>query len=143
MHHRCWVSTQEPALFCINHEGIAIATLECHALFASTILPLGTWVVHCDRPVCRTEHMRCQTHPLNTFLHVCLPFPSTHINSFDVLRPGGLQLGQLMLNSGRNYAIFERNSVAGSFYTEYPRHRTLISLNKRFTGRKSPEFNLR
>eukprot|EP00729_Bicosta_minor_P015149 gene15149-9275_t len=48
--------------------------------------------------------------------------------------PGGLQLGQLMLNAGRNYAIFERNSVPGSFYTEYPRHRTLISLNKRNTG---------
>lgn len=39
--------------------------------------------------------------------------------------------------------IFERAARAGSFFDEYPRHRRLISLNKRFTGRSSPEFNLR
>ena len=31
----------------------------------------------------------------------------------------------------------------GSFYTRYPRHRTLISINKRFTGSTNHEFNLR
>ena len=29
-----------------------------------------------------------------------------------------------------------------AFFAKYPRHRKLISLNKRFSGRSSPEFNL-
>ena len=33
--------------------------------------------------------------------------------------------------------------IIGSFYTYYPRHRTLISINKRFTGTTNYEFNLR
>uniref|UniRef100_A0A915L5M9 Uncharacterized protein n=1 Tax=Romanomermis culicivorax TaxID=13658 RepID=A0A915L5M9_ROMCU len=44
---------------------------------------------------------------------------------------------------GRDYVIFERNSVPGSFFEKYPRHRKLISINKRYTGRKNREFNLR
>lgn len=32
---------------------------------------------------------------------------------------------------GRDYIIFERNSHAGSFFEKFPRHRRLISLNKR------------
>eukprot|EP00039_Didymoeca_costata_P014463 m.233921 g.233921 ORF g.233921 m.233921 type:complete len:800 (-) comp16030_c0_seq18:68-2467(-) len=57
--------------------------------------------------------------------------------------PGGLQLGHLLLQQGRDYVILERNSQPGSFFQKYPRHRRLISLNKRFTGRSSKEFNLR
>ena len=33
--------------------------------------------------------------------------------------------------------------VPGSFFRQYPRHRTLISLNKRHTGKTNKEFNLR
>ena len=33
--------------------------------------------------------------------------------------------------------------LAGSFYITYPRHRTLISINKRHTGKTNKEFNLR
>ena len=33
--------------------------------------------------------------------------------------------------------------ITGSFYTVYPRHRTLISINKRNTGKTNKEFNLR
>ena len=33
--------------------------------------------------------------------------------------------------------------MAGSFFDKYPRQRKLISLNKRFTGRSEPEYNLR
>ena len=33
--------------------------------------------------------------------------------------------------------------VIGSFYTNFPRHRQLISLNKRNTGEKNRKFNLR
>ena len=32
---------------------------------------------------------------------------------------------------------------AGSFYLEYPRHRKLISINKRHTGKTNKEFNMR
>ena len=37
----------------------------------------------------------------------------------------------------------QKAPVAGSFFDKYPRQRKLISLNKRFTGRSEPEFNLR
>lgn len=37
-----------------------------------------------------------------------------------------------VLLPGRDYIIFERNSNAGSFFEKFPRHRKLISLNKRF-----------
>ncbi|GFN81983.1 FAD-dependent oxidoreductase domain-containing protein 2 [Plakobranchus ocellatus] len=57
--------------------------------------------------------------------------------------PSGLQMGYFLQTSGRNYIIFERSKRSGSFYELYPRHRKLISINKRHTGRKNPEFNLR
>ena len=57
--------------------------------------------------------------------------------------PGGLQLGHLMLLAGRQFVIYERNAGPGSFFSQFPIHRKLISLNKRHTGRSSTEFNLR
>ena len=57
--------------------------------------------------------------------------------------PGGLQLGHLLHAAGRDYTLFEKASSAGSFFKRHPRHRKLISLNKRFTGRDNAEFNLR
>ena len=57
--------------------------------------------------------------------------------------PGGLQLGQFMHNAGRNYVIFERQPQPGSFFSRFPIHRGLISMNKRHTGRDNPEFNRR
>ncbi|GFR80633.1 FAD-dependent oxidoreductase domain-containing protein 2-like [Elysia marginata] len=57
--------------------------------------------------------------------------------------PSGLQLGYFLQMSGRNYVIFDRSSKAGSFYELYPRHRKLISINKRHTGRKNAEYNMR
>ena len=57
---------------------------------------------------------------------------------------GGLQVGQLLQNSGRDFVIFERAATAGSFYAKYPVHRKLISLNKRNTGRdNTSEFSWR
>lgn len=52
-------------------------------------------------------------------------------------------MSYLYQQAGRDYIVFERNDVAGSFYVRYPRHRTLISINKRFTGSTNHEFNLR
>ncbi|XP_048575414.1 FAD-dependent oxidoreductase domain-containing protein 2 [Nematostella vectensis] len=57
--------------------------------------------------------------------------------------PAGLQMGFFLEKASRDYVIFERNGVAGSFYVELPRHRTLISINKRHTGKTNKEFNLR
>ena len=63
--------------------------------------------------------------------------------------PGGLQLAYFLQQAGRDYIVIERNASAGSFFETYPRHRTLISINKRFTGhekdepRRTREFDLR
>lgn len=57
--------------------------------------------------------------------------------------PSGLQLGYFFKTSGRDYIIFERSNRSGSFFELYPRHRKLISLNKRNTGKANKEFNLR
>lgn len=57
--------------------------------------------------------------------------------------PAGLQMAYFLQRAGRNYTVFERAACPGSFFTRYPRHRKLISINKRYTGRANPEFNLR
>jgi len=57
--------------------------------------------------------------------------------------PAGLQMGYFLERAGRDYVILERDSTAGWFYKKYPRHRTLISINKRFTGQTNKEFNMR
>ncbi|XP_065899576.1 FAD-dependent oxidoreductase domain-containing protein 2-like [Dysidea avara] len=57
--------------------------------------------------------------------------------------PSGLQLGYFLQRAGRDYVIIKKAAVAGSFYLHYPRHRTLISINKRFTGSTNKEFNFR
>ena len=57
--------------------------------------------------------------------------------------PGGLQLGHYLHKQSRDYVIFERQTIPSSFFAHFPRHRHLISLNKRFTGRDNPEFNMR
>ena len=45
--------------------------------------------------------------------------------------PAGLQLGHFFLHAGWDYVIFERTNNVGSFFRHFPRHRRLISLNKR------------
>lgn len=57
--------------------------------------------------------------------------------------PAGLQLGYFLQRDGRDYAILERGAGAGTFFRHYPRHRTLISINKVYTGHDDPEVNLR
>uniref|UniRef100_A0A6Q2YFM4 FAD-dependent oxidoreductase domain containing 2 n=1 Tax=Esox lucius TaxID=8010 RepID=A0A6Q2YFM4_ESOLU len=57
--------------------------------------------------------------------------------------PAGLQMGYFLSKSQRDYIILERNSGPGSFFSIYPRHRKLISINKIYTGRQNREFNLR
>lgn len=57
--------------------------------------------------------------------------------------PGGLQIAKFLEEAERNYIVFERSQEPGSFFQKFPRHRKLISINKRFTGRTNKEFNLR
>nr|XP_006816535.1 PREDICTED: FAD-dependent oxidoreductase domain-containing protein 2-like [Saccoglossus kowalevskii] len=57
--------------------------------------------------------------------------------------PSGLQLGYFLHKAGRDYLIFERTNTSGAFFIDYPRHRTMISINKRNTGKTNKEFNLR
>jgi thioredoxin reductase len=57
--------------------------------------------------------------------------------------PAGLQLGYHLDRAGRNYRILESGPTPGTFFRTFPRHRQLISINKRHTGRADPEFNLR
>ena len=70
---------------------------------------------------------------------------SEHVYDYLVIGagPAGLQLGQLMQSQSRDYLILEAGAAPGTFFTVYPRHRTLISINKPHTGTDDPELNLR
>ncbi|GAA0847024.1 NAD(P)-binding domain-containing protein [Streptosporangium amethystogenes subsp. fukuiense] len=57
--------------------------------------------------------------------------------------PAGLQLGYLLGKAGRSYLILEAGPAPGTFFRTFPRHRRLISINKRYTGSDDPELNLR
>ena len=57
--------------------------------------------------------------------------------------PAGIQAGILLQNKNLDYLILERTSAVGAHWSHYPRHRGLISINKRFTGSDNAEFNLR
>ncbi|XP_037369542.1 FAD-dependent oxidoreductase domain-containing protein 2 [Talpa occidentalis] len=57
--------------------------------------------------------------------------------------PAGLQMGYFLQRAGRDYVVFDRAPGPGSFFTRYPRHRKLISINKLYTGKANAEFNLR
>ena len=57
--------------------------------------------------------------------------------------PAGLQLASLLQKKGRGYLVLERAEGAGAFFRTFPRHRTLISINKPVTGTTDPELNLR
>lgn len=57
--------------------------------------------------------------------------------------PAGVQAGYFLKKMGFSFEILERNNCPGSFFKKYPRHGTLISINKRYTGQDNPEYNLR
>ena len=56
---------------------------------------------------------------------------------------GGIQLGYYFEKSKMNYLILEKSNRLVNFFTKYPRHRTLISINKVYTGSDDKDFNLR
>ncbi|XP_077985564.1 FAD-dependent oxidoreductase domain-containing protein 2-like [Glandiceps talaboti] len=55
----------------------------------------------------------------------------------------GVQMGYFMQKYGMDYLVVERADGPGSFYRTMPRHRTLISINKKYNVFPEPEFNLR
>ena len=57
--------------------------------------------------------------------------------------PAGLQLAYYLQRAGRDFAVLEAGPQAGHFFTQYPRHRKLISVNKVYTGSQDAEMNLR
>lgn len=57
--------------------------------------------------------------------------------------PAGLQAGFYLSRAGRSYRILEAGDSAGTFFQTLPRNRTLISINKRYTGYSDRETNLR
>jgi len=71
-------------------------------------------------------------------------FPNPLRNCIVGAGAAGLQLGHFLKHANREYVIFERADKAGSFFRKYPRHRQLISLNKRNVRKeRSGEFALR
>jgi thioredoxin reductase len=57
--------------------------------------------------------------------------------------PAGLQLAYFLERAGRDYLVLEAGSSPGTFFTRFPRHRRLLSINKVHTGTSDPEVNLR
>ncbi|MEV6603528.1 NAD(P)-binding domain-containing protein [Kutzneria sp. NPDC051319] len=57
--------------------------------------------------------------------------------------PAGLQVAYFLERRGCDYTVLEASTEAGAFFSVYPRHRTLISVNKRHTGSLDPEFNMK
>ncbi|GAX35232.1 NAD(P)-binding domain-containing protein [Nodularia sp. NIES-3585] len=57
--------------------------------------------------------------------------------------PAGLQLGYFLEKSNSNYLILEAADIPGNYFTSFPRHKKLISINKVYTGYEDPEINLR
>ncbi|WP_196141175.1 NAD(P)-binding domain-containing protein [Aliikangiella sp. G2MR2-5] len=68
-------------------------------------------------------------------------------NTFDYIilgaGPAGLQLGFHFEQTGEDYKILEAGEQAGTSFEKFPRHRTLISINKVHTGYDDKEVNLR
>jgi thioredoxin reductase len=57
--------------------------------------------------------------------------------------PAGVQAGYYLERAGRDYRILEAGESPGTFFKTFPRHRRLISVNKRHTGYDDREVNLR
>ena len=57
--------------------------------------------------------------------------------------PAGLQMAYFLEKAGRGYLLLEAGPSPGTFFRSFPRHRRMISNNKKHTGSQDPEFNLR
>ncbi|HEX2252378.1 MAG TPA: NAD(P)-binding domain-containing protein, partial [Thermoanaerobaculia bacterium] len=57
--------------------------------------------------------------------------------------PAGLQSADLLRQRGDDYLVLERGSRPGVFFEQFPRHRTLLSINKVHTGYPDLDSRLR
>ncbi len=57
--------------------------------------------------------------------------------------PAGLQTGYFLKQKGVDFKILEKSGAVGNFFRQFPRHRTLISVNKPNTGISNPDTRLR
>ncbi|XP_077998134.1 FAD-dependent oxidoreductase domain-containing protein 2-like, partial [Glandiceps talaboti] len=57
--------------------------------------------------------------------------------------PSGLQMAYQMKKDAKNYLVLEGSDGPGTFFRTQPRHRTLISINKRFNPFPEHEYNMR
>lgn len=57
--------------------------------------------------------------------------------------PAGLQIGYFLEKANHNYLIVEAGKSSATFFSKFPRHQKLISINKVYTGYKDSEINLR
>src|SRR5690554_574463 len=57
--------------------------------------------------------------------------------------PAGLQLGYFLQKNNLDFLILEKDEISGSFFRDYHKNRSLISINKVFTGFDDKDFNLR
>ena len=57
--------------------------------------------------------------------------------------PAGMQAAIFLQQKGANYCILEKTAGVGAHWHKYPRHRGLISINKKYTGSDDIDFNLR
>jgi thioredoxin reductase len=57
--------------------------------------------------------------------------------------PAGIQAAYFLERAGRDYLIVEAGAAPGTFFTTFPRHRKLISINKVHTAWDDPELKLR
>lgn len=57
--------------------------------------------------------------------------------------PAGLQLAYFLQRGNQDYMVLEAANRPGTFFDLFPRHRTLISINKRYTGYEDREGQLR
>lgn len=55
----------------------------------------------------------------------------------------GVQLSYYLQRAGSDYVTLEREAAPGHFFSRFPRHRRLISLNKVHTRSTDPEIRLR
>lgn len=73
--------------------------------------------------------------------------PSPRKSEFETLiigaGPAGLQLAYYLEQAERDYLVLEAGDGPGTFFRTFPRHRTLISINKVYSGYEDPEVNLR
>ena len=59
----------------------------------------------------------------------------TYLEAFKKFFFKGIQLAYFLHEAKRDYIVFERSHAPGAFFRKYPRHRKLISINKRNTGK--------